>query len=125
MSSIDYDGSGNVNYKEFVRKLSRHGVKSRTKEEQIIYLIVESLKKSGVKSLAEAFELFDKEGTGTLSRDDFKDVFNSIDLRIDPAEIDKFIDNFWKDKKAGIDYNEFLRIFTRYKIRMDENDANK
>jgi hypothetical protein len=32
-------------------------------------------------------------------------------LRIDEAEIDKFIDHFWRDQKAGIDYQAFLRIF--------------
>ena len=60
MGSIDYDNSGNINYREFVRKLSRHGVKSRSKEEQIIYLIVDALKKAGIRSLSDAFELFDK-----------------------------------------------------------------
>jgi len=33
LSSIDTDSDGYIKYKEFVRKLSRHGVKSRTSEE--------------------------------------------------------------------------------------------
>ena len=33
MKSMDYDSSGGIKYKEFVRKLSRHGVKNRTNEE--------------------------------------------------------------------------------------------
>ena len=33
MNSIDYDKDGYVRYKEFLRKLSRHGIKSRTPEE--------------------------------------------------------------------------------------------
>ena len=33
MSSIDTDSDGYIKYTEFVRKLNRHGVKSRTSEE--------------------------------------------------------------------------------------------
>jgi Ca2+-binding EF-hand superfamily protein len=55
MGSIDVDKDNYVQYKEFVRKLSRHGVKNRTTEEQVIYLLMESLKKSGIRSLTEAF----------------------------------------------------------------------
>lgn len=115
MGSIDVDNDGSIQYREFVRKLSRHGVQSRTSEEQIIYLIVESLRRTGIKSLADAFELFDKEQRGSLSREDFKDVFKNMkQLRVDDNDVEKFIDHFWKDKKAGIDYQEFLRIFSRY-----------
>lgn len=87
---------------------------SRTTEEQIIYLIIEALKRSRVKSMSEAFELIDKEGTGSISRDDFKDIFKNLNLKVSEADIDKFIDHFWKDKVGGIDYQEFLRIFNRY-----------
>lgn len=35
------------------------------------------------------------------------------------------MDNFWKDKDAGIDYQGFLRIFGRYQVRMNkEQNAN-
>lgn len=97
MQSIDTDNDGYVRYKEFVRKLSRHGVKSRTTEEQIIYLLIEALRRVNIKSLSEAFEFFAKERNGTLSREDFKDVFKNMKLRIDDADIEKFIEHFWKD----------------------------
>jgi Ca2+-binding EF-hand superfamily protein len=125
MGSVDVDSDGYIRYREFVRKLSRHGVKSRTSEEQIIYLIVESLRRTGIKSLAKAFELFDKERRGSLSREDFKDVFKNMKLKIEEGDVDKFIDHFWKDKKAGIDYQEFLRIFSRYQIKLDENENKR
>ena len=122
IASCDYDSDGFIRYKEFVRKLSRHGVKSRTAEEQILFLLIESLKKSRVKSLAEAFELFDKEKKGSLSRDDFKDIFKNMKLRIEDTEVDKFIDHFWRDHKAGIDYEAFNRIFNRYQLRLEEDE---
>jgi len=62
----------------------------------------------------DVFELMDKEGNGTISREEFKDIFKNLNLKISEADIDKFIDLFWKDKVGGIDYKEFLRIFNRY-----------
>lgn len=61
LSACDSDSDGSIKYKEFVRKLSRHGVKARTPEEQILILLIESLKKSGIKSMSDAFDLFDKK----------------------------------------------------------------
>lgn len=29
------------------------------------------------------------------------------------------MDNFWKDKEAGIDYQGFMRIFNKYKFKDD------
>lgn len=104
MHSVDVDSDGYVQYKEFVRKLSRHGIRSRTTEEQIIYLIIEALKRSRIKSMSDAFEVIDKEGRGTISRDDFRDIFKSLNVKISETDIEKFIDHFWKDKVGGIDY---------------------
>lgn len=122
LAAIDSDSDGFVRYKEFVRKLSRHGVKSRTPEEQILYLLIESLRRSGIKRLSDAFELFDKERRGSLSKEDFRDVFRNMKLRIDDGEVDRFIEHFWKDSKAGIDYQAFMRIFQRYQLRLEEDD---
>ena len=89
-------------------------MRSRTSEEQIIFLIVEGLKKSKISSLSDAFEIIDKERKGTISKEDFKDIFRNLNLKVSETEIDKFIDHFWKDKVGGIDYPEFMRIFNRY-----------
>lgn len=46
----------------------------------------------------------DKSGSGYVSRDDFNDIFTSLNLKIDRRELERFMDNFWRDKDAGIDY---------------------
>jgi len=122
MSSCDYDSDGHIRYKEFSRKLSRHGIKSRTPEEEILFLLINSFKKVGIKSLSRAFELFDKKLTGTISRDDFRDAFRNMNLRLEESELDKFIDHFWRDQKAGIDYQAFLRIFQRYQLKLEDDE---
>lgn len=58
----------------------------------------------------------------SLSKEDFKDVFKSMTLRISDDEVDRFIDHFWRDQKAGIDYEAFLRIFQRYQLKLEEDD---
>jgi len=82
--------------------------------------MIDAVQRSKVKSLNGLFELIDKSGRGFISRDDFSDIFQSLNLRIDQQELDKFMDNFWKDKDAGIDYQGFLRIFGRYQVRMNK-----
>jgi Ca2+-binding EF-hand superfamily protein len=79
MLSLDVDSDGSIQYKEFLRKLSRHGVRNRTSEEQIVLLIIEALKKANM-NMSEAFEITDKEKKGTITRDDFKDIFKSLKL---------------------------------------------
>lgn len=64
----------------------------------------EALKRSKVKSLLDAFTLIDKEQRGYISKEDFRDIFKNLGLKIDQSDLDKFIDQFWKDKSAGIDY---------------------
>ena len=58
MNSLDSSGDGFISYKEFVQKLSRHGIRSRTPEEQIIFLIFESMKRSRMK-MNDFFGLID------------------------------------------------------------------
>ena len=54
----------------------------------------EALKRSKIKNLSEAFEIIDKEGRGNISREDFRELFKNMDLRIDPKDVEKFIDHF-------------------------------
>lgn len=73
--SLDADKSGEVDYNEFCTKLERYGVRNRTKEEIIIYQIIEAVNRSNVKSMSNLFELIDKSGRGIISREDFRDIF--------------------------------------------------
>ena len=45
------------------------------------------------------------------------------DLRLNENELNAFIDNFWRDKTAGVDYKDFLRIFSKYEI-MVQDESN-
>lgn len=122
---FDYDKSGSIEYKEFARKLERYGVKNRSREEHLIYQMVEAVERSKVKSMADFFEVIDKQGRGFISREDFRDIFDSLDLKIDDKTLENFIGHFWKDRDAGIDYQGFLRIFSRYQVRLKSEHLYK
>ena len=68
----------------------------------------------------------DKHGRGYITREDFKDMFANLRdslPNLNESELDAFIDNFWRDKSAGIDYKGFLRIFKKYEIKV-QNERN-
>lgn len=124
--AIDADDSGTIDVKEFSRKLEHYGVKTRSREEVIIYQMIEAVNRSKINKLSELFEIMDKHGTGYITREDFADVFKRLPIKINEKELDRFMDNFWRDKNAGIDYQGFLRIFSRYQVRLaKEGQAKK
>lgn len=47
-------------------------------------------------------------------------MFISTKLKIDGEELTHFMNQFWKDDKAGIDYEGFLRIFKKYQIKLQD-----
>lgn len=123
--SIDVNKSGSIDIAEFTRKLEHYGVKNRSREEMIITQMIEAVNRSKVQNLSNLFELIDKRNLGTIDRQDFSDIFLALDLKIDQGELNRFMDNFWKDKDAGIDYQGFLRIFSKYQIKMDRENKVK
>lgn len=120
--ALDTNHDNNVSFNEFFRKLSRYGVKNRSKEEVIIYAIIEAAQRSNVKNLSKLFEMIDKKGRGFISREDFIDICLSLQLKVDKNDLQKFVDHFWKDKEAGIDYPGFLRLFSRYQMKLAQEE---
>jgi len=115
--SLDADNSNCVDYKEFVRKLEQYGVKNLGKEEFILTQMVKACHNSNI-SISDFFEMIDKNKRGYISREDFKDILDSLDLKLKESEAIAFIDNFWRDKTAGIDYKGFLKIFAKLEIQV-------
>jgi len=68
--------------------------------------------------MSEFFEMIDKNKRGYISREDFKDILDTLDLKLKESEAIAFIDNFWRDKTAGIDYKGFLKIFAKLEIQV-------
>lgn len=105
---------------EFGAKLERFGVKNQTRDEQIIYQLIEAVSRSNIKDTAEFFSVADKRGRGFITKEDFRDLFKSASLKIDERELNNFMNQFWRDEHVGIDFEGFLRIFKKYQIKLQD-----
>ena len=114
MRSIDVDGDGRVQYREFTRKLQRCGLRSLSAQEMLVFSIIKTLKRLN-KSKSDLFALINKDGEGLVTRKDFRDMLNALNMKeVSKDDIKNFIDYFYKDEKCEIDLQSFLRIFEKY-----------
>ena len=59
-------------------------MKTRSKQEQVIYQIIEAVERSNIKSMNHLFEIIDRSRTGIITKQDFKDIFSNLSqLKID------------------------------------------
>ena len=125
--SVDNNDSGSIDYRELVRKLEQYGVKNLGRNEIILYQLAKAMQRQNI-TMSDMFSMIDKHGRGYISREDFKDMFKNLgsDLpNLNESELDQFIENFWRDKTAGIDYKGFLRIFKKYEIKVQQESDSK
>lgn len=121
--ALDINRNQLIDLKEFAYKLERFGLKVHTREEHIIYQLIEAVQRStSIKDIATFFTLIDSKGRGFITRDDFADLFIAAKLKIDEKELTNFMNQFWKDDKAAIDYEGFLRIFKKYQVKLDDEN---
>ena len=118
LRSIDADMDGTINYKEFWMKWGRYGVTSRSKEDEIVFIIEDTLKRNNL-NLSEMFDIMDKNGKGIITKEDFKDTLISSRIKIDRKDLENFTDLFWKNKPEGINFRDFVRIYNRFKARFE------
>ena len=126
-ASLDANQSGNVDYREFVRKLEQYGVKNLGRNENILYQLAKAMQRQKIQ-MSDFFEMIDKHKRGYITREDFKDMFSNLGQalpNLNEKELDDFIENFWRDKSAGIDYKGFLRIFKKYEIKVQQESSAK
>ena len=57
------------------------------------------------KELKNAFKLFDKDNSGTISTAEIKDVLNQVGLELKPEELNELIHALDKNKDGVIEFN--------------------
>ncbi|XP_022102020.1 uncharacterized protein LOC110985355 [Acanthaster planci] len=60
----------------------------------------------------EAFDLFDRNGGGTIDADELSEALNSVDIHLSSDEIKEVLQAIDKDGSGEIDFDEFLNIMT-------------
>jgi len=94
IAEVDEDGGGEIDFDEFLEMMA----KALTKE-------VDSF-----EEMMKCFKVFDKDGTGEISREDLHHIIATMAEKLTEDEIKDFIDDADKDGDGTIDYEEFIRM---------------
>ncbi|KAF9653966.1 EF-hand [Thelephora ganbajun] len=67
----------------------------------------------GKDEYRQAFEMFDEDGSGSISITELKEVFRSIGQKLDDEELELILKEADRDGDREIDYEEFLQMMQR------------
>lgn len=93
ISEVDTDRSGTIEFNEFLVLMAKKMKHSDPEEE-----------------LREAFRVFDRDGNGFISRDELRQVMNSLGMKLTPEEEDEMICEADMNGDGEIDYDEFKKM---------------
>ena len=93
IEDVDADGSGTIDFKEFLGLMARKMKETDTEEE-----------------LIEAFKVFDRDGNGLISAHELRFVMTTAGEQLTDDEIDEMIREADIDGDGYIDYEEFVRM---------------
>ncbi|CAN7985680.1 unnamed protein product [Ixodes hexagonus] len=98
ISEIDQDGSGELEFDEFVALAARFLVEEDTEAMQ--------------EELREAFRLYDKEGNGYINVSDLREILRALDDALTEDELDEMIAEIDTDGSGTVDFDEFMEMMT-------------
>ncbi|XP_045785748.1 troponin C, isoallergen Bla g 6.0101-like isoform X1 [Maniola jurtina] len=98
IDEVDADGSGELEFEEFVTLASRFMVEEDAEAMQA--------------ELKEAFRLYDKEGNGYITTAVLREILRELDDKISPAELDMMIEEIDSDGSGTVDFDEFMEVMT-------------
>ena len=93
INEVDADGNGNIDFPEFLTMMARK-MKDTDSEEEIL----------------EAFKVFDKDGSGFISKAELKYIMANLGEKLSDEEIDEMIREADVDGDGQINYEEFVQI---------------
>ena len=67
-------------------------------------------KLASTSDLQSLFQSIDRNGDGVVSRDEFSEALKSFGIKLDPADMNAFMDVFDSDKNGRIDYVDFQKF---------------
>ncbi|KAL0581448.1 translation elongation factor EF1B gamma [Marasmius crinis-equi] len=93
INEVDVDGNGTIDFHEFLAMMAKK-VHAGDSEEEI----------------KQAFKVFDKDGSGSISAAELRHVMESLGERLSDAEIDAMMKEADVDGDGTISYNEFVKM---------------
>ena len=111
VKDTDKNGDGQVSVEEFLNMIEIDNVKERSIKRDIIHKAM--IQRAGVR---KQFERYDKDGSGTISRSEFKSIVQHRYMSsITEEQLDELMAKADKDGSGVIDYEEFLSAFSYLK----------
>jgi len=98
IEEIDEDGSGELEFAEFVQLAAKFLIEED--EEEMKY------------ELKEAFRLYDKQGNGYITTGTLKEILREIDATLNEYNLDQIVDEVDEDGSGTIDFDEFMAMMT-------------
>ncbi|KAK5210815.1 hypothetical protein LTR47_001536 [Exophiala xenobiotica] len=95
INEVDIDNSGSIDFEEFLKMMNTN-VKAHHFADET----------------RAAFNVFDKDGSGTISAEELRQVMKSLGENLTDAEIDEMIAEADKDRNGTIDYEEFVQLLS-------------
>ena len=84
--------------------------------------IVDNLTDEQIIEFREAFQAFDKDGSGSITAKELGTVMRSLGQNLNESEIKEIIDEVDEDKNGTIDFHEFLSLMARKMKILDKED---
>jgi len=97
MKHVDKDKSDTIDFEEFI---------------QIMLEIENQTPDHKEQELLDAFNVFDIDNDGFISKDELRQVMRNIDTKITEEELQAMIDAIDEDGDGKVNYEEFIRATT-------------
>lgn len=68
------------------------------------------LTKTQLMEIRQVFDIFDKDGSGTINTREMKQVFKALEIEASENEIQKMINQMDQDGNGEVDFEEFVNI---------------
>ncbi|XP_050090487.1 troponin C, isoallergen Bla g 6.0101-like isoform X1 [Anopheles aquasalis] len=98
IDEVDADGSGELEFEEFVTLAARFMVEEDAEAMQ--------------QELKEAFRLYDKEGNGYITTQVLREILKELDDNLSNEDLDMMIEEIDSDGSGTVDFDEFMEVMT-------------
>jgi len=92
INEVDLDGNGVIDFPEFLLMMSRKNSPEPESE------------------IKEAYKVFNKSGSGRLTKDELKTALTALGEKLTDEEIGEMMEEADLDKDGGLKYDEFVKI---------------